>query len=233
MFLEIILVMNVTENYLNAKMILAERLKAVRQERGLTQQNVADIVSGMAGEALAAATYKQWENGTNAVTIKWIPYVCKALSCDVGYLFAEYDSFTRKVEDVCTQTGLSKNAAVIICDNRAAGNFISAFLEDEEIHNLIHETSEALKLHTMDILAPHVESDSDVQEILKDISLDPSMFLYGKAVVSRNDALKYSKLAIAKSLQEMFFRVIDRISRETLLPKLQKAEGGTTHAEEI
>ena len=40
------------------------------------------------------------------------------------------------------------------------------------------------------------------------------MFALGKAVIDRDDAMKYAKLALSQTVQEMLFRIIKRIASD-------------------
>lgn len=95
-----------TENTLKSAM--GERLRAVRENMGLSMQKVADLVG------VDKNRYAAWESGRNAVTLEWIPALCAVLGCDVGYLFGEYPEKTRTAADVCAVTGLSEQAVTTL-----------------------------------------------------------------------------------------------------------------------
>lgn len=104
-------------------------------------------------------------------------------------------------------------AITLLSDNPAAGNFVSAVFEDEGIHDLLHEVGEALKLESMSALRPPITAvDAEVSDYLSEISHDPILFALGKAVIDRDDAIKYAKLALSQTVQEMLFRIIKRIA---------------------
>ena len=66
------------------------------------------------------ATLKQWEYGNNQINIEWLPYLCAALHCDIGYIFGDYECRTRIAADISTQTGLSE-AAILNLKKNAYG----------------------------------------------------------------------------------------------------------------
>ena len=118
------------------------RLKAARQERGLTQFQVADTLSCMVSSTKEKldpnfdhrgkmyGRYKQWEYGYNTVPGHIIPYLCKILKCDAGYLFGEYTEKQHLQADICSSTGLSENAAKKMLQEMAYSSQISSTLHD-------------------------------------------------------------------------------------------------------
>ena len=79
------------------------RIKAARKDL-FSRQGLCDVVNRLAADdnrdiALNEATLKQWEYGNNRIDIEWIPYLCRALNCDVGYLIGDYEIRTREATD--------------------------------------------------------------------------------------------------------------------------------------
>lgn len=113
------------------------RLSAARKKEGLSRQLLCDTVNQLAEKdgrksLLHEATLKQWEYGNNPINIEWVPYLCAALHCDTGYIFGEYESRTRKVNDIREQTGLSECAILNLEKN--AGEYweaLNSVLESE------------------------------------------------------------------------------------------------------
>lgn len=97
------------------------RIKAARKDL-FSRQGLCDVVNRLAADdnrdiALNEATLKQWEYGNNRIDIEWIPYLCRALNCDVGYLIGDYECRTREATDIRAQTGLSETAILNLKKN--------------------------------------------------------------------------------------------------------------------
>ena len=121
-------------------------------------------------------------------------------------------------------------AITLLTDNPAAGNFVSAVFEDEGIHDLLHEVGEALKLEGMLALQPQAMATSVVDsDCLSEISHDTILFALGKAVIDRDDSIKYAKLALSQTVQEMLFRIIKRIAEDVAKDTKERS---CHHAEE-
>lgn len=118
------------------------RLKAARQECGLTQSEVAEQLSNKVSSAKEKldpnfdqlgkmfGRYKQWEYGNNTVPSHIIPHLCEILGCDAGYLFGEYAEKQHLHADICSSTGLSENAAKKMLQEMAFSSQISSALHD-------------------------------------------------------------------------------------------------------
>lgn len=61
---------------------------------------------------------KQWEYGNNPVDLEWIPALCKVLSVDVGFLFGEYEEYSRQASDIAAETGLSQKSIDNLIGNK-------------------------------------------------------------------------------------------------------------------
>ena len=97
------------------------RLKKARNARGLSRDDLSSLLttcprSPNTKEAFTVERLKKWEYGTNAVDVRWIPAICDTLSVDVGYLFGDYEEYTREAADVVKLTGLSEAAVNSILD---------------------------------------------------------------------------------------------------------------------
>lgn len=114
------------------------RIKAAREDL-FSRQGLCDVVNRLAADdnrdiALNEATLKQWEYGNNRIDIEWIPYLCRALNCDVGYLFGEYLEKHHESTDIRKETGLSEDSIVRLTEidkmDKPVKSVIHAFLDD-------------------------------------------------------------------------------------------------------
>lgn len=107
------------------KQIVGTRIKQARKDKGLSRIALAKgmCASSKASQEMSASKYvleelekrleariRQWESGANPVDIEWIPAICDVLSCDVGYLFGEYQEYRRVTSDIAKETGLHEKA---------------------------------------------------------------------------------------------------------------------------
>lgn len=97
---------------------MGERITRARIAKKLTHQKLADLISenenaplvdGVKG-SVTVDRLKRWEYSQNPVDLEWIPAICDVLSCDVGYLFGDYEEFCRETSDVVRETGLTVRA---------------------------------------------------------------------------------------------------------------------------
>lgn len=98
------------------KKIIGYRLKAARGKE-ISRQKLVNILNsrddrpviGDEKATLSLETLKKWEYGENPINIEWLPIICEVLSCDIGYLFGEYEEKQRETSDACKVTGLSES----------------------------------------------------------------------------------------------------------------------------
>ncbi len=112
-------------NSINIKKNIGQRLTDARKKAALSRKDLCDAVNQLAENDerelfLNEATLKQWEYGNNQINIEWLPYLCAALHCDIGYIFGDYECRTRIAADIRTQTGLSE-AAILNLKKNAYG----------------------------------------------------------------------------------------------------------------
>lgn len=95
-----------------AKAIVGNRIREAREGMNYSRSDFCNLLSSEreTQKPLMPDTLKQWEYGTNAVSIEWIPAICKVLDCDVGFLFAEYKCKHHETADASQVTGLSESA---------------------------------------------------------------------------------------------------------------------------
>ena len=189
-----------------------ERIKKERKLLKLSQDDFVERYGREIGISSRTTLYK-WEKGEGELSVWTLLKLSGIFGCDFGYLIGEYDCRKREATDIRAKTGLSETAIMLLLDHPAAGNFLSAVFEDEGIHDLLHEVGEALKLESMSALRPPITAvDAEVSDYLSEIDHDPTLFALGKAVIDRDDAIKYAKLALSQTIQEMLFRIIKQIA---------------------
>lgn len=104
----------------STKAMVGSRIQAARGK--MSRQQLVDILNNREDrpvikdkkDTISLETLKQWEYGNNPVNLEWLPVICNVLSCDVGYLFGEYEEKQREISDVCAFTGLSEKAAKLL-----------------------------------------------------------------------------------------------------------------------
>ena len=134
---------------IDAKKMVGENLKKARkaQFKGLSREKFCKIFitdiedhyeQTTGGEPpdnlvnLSEGRLKQWEYGVNPIDFQFIPFLCKCLKIDVGFLFGEYEEFTRQVSDVVNETGLTQENAEKLKhykSDKTVINFLNMFIE--------------------------------------------------------------------------------------------------------
>ena len=209
--------------------IVGERIKKERKAMRISQDAFVEKYGQKLSISSRTTLYK-WERGEGELSIWNILELSNIFGCSPGYLIGEYDCRKREAADIKAKTGLSEMAITLLTDNPAAGNFVSAVFEDEGIHDLLHEVGEALKLEGMLALQPQAMATSVVDsDCLSEISHDTILFALGKAVIDRDDSIKYAKLALSQTVQEMLFRIIKRIAEDVAKDTKERS---CHHAEE-
>lgn len=95
-----------------------DRLRSRRKELKYTQEALANKMQEL-GVEVETQTFKKWEVIGNQSSVGqkkscssyYIPALCKALDCDVEYLFGNSPTPHKEIADVAEATGLSKKAA--------------------------------------------------------------------------------------------------------------------------
>ena len=153
----------------SVKQIVGNRIKQARKDKGLSRIALAKgmCASSRASQEMTASKYvleelekrleariRQWESGANPVDIEWIPAICDVLSCDVGYLFGDYDGHTRVFADITRETGLSedaiKNIVKVKSLNQEYVDALSAFVEDSNLEYFLYLIGKRIKYTDME-----------------------------------------------------------------------------------
>lgn len=94
----------------SVKAIIGKRLRQARERKGYKRQQLCDelqqSVLAPGTREINQSALKQWELGTNAINIEWIPAICGILGVDVGYLFGNYEGDTKEKTDVASSLNL-------------------------------------------------------------------------------------------------------------------------------
>lgn len=139
---------------------------------------------------------KQWEYGNNPVELEWIPAICEALNCDVGYLFGEYEEYTIDKQKIKEKTGLSTEAIDWLLKNKIENpQFINALNELFEYDDLADTLFSAIFDFTLSHFSNIVVYDS-----LKN--------------TNKRMGSGESKRILKFSVQECFSDILDRIWSE-------------------
>lgn len=101
------------------KTTIGERLLTARTKKKLRRKDFVDILNqyenipvnkSNSQDFISEQRLKKWESGENPISLEWIPLICDALSCDIGYLFGSYEEDDFSTHKTCEYTGLSPEA---------------------------------------------------------------------------------------------------------------------------
>ena len=85
--------------------LIGERIRQRRKDFKMTQNQLAEKMG------LDRSAISKWEKGTQAIPVYELHRLCQVLSCDVGYLFGDYDTPRKAISDLAALTCLSDRAA--------------------------------------------------------------------------------------------------------------------------
>lgn len=139
------------------KKTIGINIKRARKEKKLSMQAFADILAAnekapvLRGkpDTISVDRLKMWENGTNPVELEWIPAFCDVLGCEVGFLFGEYEEYTKQKANICRETGLTEKAIdslIGLHDYGPTDSFktLVSLLENEEIWKFLGNKEEKI-----------------------------------------------------------------------------------------
>lgn len=127
---------------------LGELIAELRQDRGLTQKELGDIL------CVSSGTISNYENGVTLPPLERMIALATIFDCDVAYLLGDYSKEKKDNSDICDMTGLSEKAVSRLLlyksqysDNVDSLNFLleSDNLEDVLYHMLKRSFKEQLK----------------------------------------------------------------------------------------
>ena len=93
----------------NEGVAFRERLKRLREKKGLTQQEFADCLI-IKGSTVSIESIRNWEQGFNMPGIDALIAICRFFECDVDYILGNIDCKTHDMEWIKKETGLSEEA---------------------------------------------------------------------------------------------------------------------------
>lgn len=107
--------MNDIWKYEQRKAQIGKRIKNERNQKKLSQQELADAISAMLNsdpdcKGIGQNTVSNWEKGITLPPLSKLIALSNIFDCDIGYLLCDYDEPTRNLADVVEQTGLSGEA---------------------------------------------------------------------------------------------------------------------------
>lgn len=93
----------------NEGVAFRERLKELREKKGLTQQEFAERLI-IKGSTVSIDSIRNWEQGFNMPGIDALIAICRFFECDVDYILGNIDCKTHDMEWIKKETGLSEEA---------------------------------------------------------------------------------------------------------------------------
>jgi len=182
------------------KKIVGGRLKAARENVGCSRQEAVDRIAASSlapvfekHPTLGIDRYKKWEYGENPIEIEWLPAICEVYNCDVGYLFGEYQEYTKDRQRIRDKTKLSKNAVDWLLKNK---------VENPHLVNTLNEL---------------FEYDGIADELFSSI-FEYALSHFSHIIVSDNVRGKKEELSLSASermlkysVQECFSSALDKI----------------------
>lgn len=112
--------------------VIGERIKNLRKEKGWTQDKLAERLSKK------RQTISAWEDGRITLTVDKLIEICNLFECDMGYILGEHDTKKRITADIQEVIGLSEEAiALLMLCVDSKDNFLSQKTILDTINNLL------------------------------------------------------------------------------------------------
>lgn len=123
-------------NKLHSKecVMFRNRLKGLRERKGLTQQELADCLN-IKGSSVSIDTIRNWEQGFSMPSVETLAAICRFFDCDFDYILGNIDSKTHDMEWIKSETGLTEDSIKNIQSIWVKNNF-DLFHEDAPTDNL-------------------------------------------------------------------------------------------------
>ena len=121
---------------------IGKRIKSERKLLGKSQEELSGDLK------VKRSTVGSWENGKTLPSLQTMINMCKMFNCEMGYLLCEegYEEKTRKITDICRETGFSEDAVNVLKENRmnAHSDFVNRYIiNGAEISQAIERLREA------------------------------------------------------------------------------------------
>lgn len=180
------------------------RLKALRNDKKWTQQNLADSME------VDLKTVRNWENAKldppacNGMKLSHFINLCEKLECDPEYLIGDLPTRRKTTSDIVSETGLSKMAAESLAQIKEEGHTITGsakiMLLNAMLEDVMFLENAANVLYALHM----IPEDSSIEISFHDKNGASS----GKAFISDNSN-DLRRLYMA-DLQNIIFRFISR-----------------------
>ena len=198
------------------EILIAERLRGLREETGRTQQEVVDELQELTGEIVSRQTVSKYENGSISPPYEMLVAFSGLYHVTTDYLLGISDDKNPYAMDAAAYTGLSPEALKVLHDVFAVGQRAISILNKIILHRdfrallvsmslLEHRASEIEKVKIRNNMDP----DSMVMQSKRDQSLYNAINKeYGLAVILKGiDAVRYETGKVGNSLQKIVFGV--------------------------
>ena len=123
---------------------IGKRIKSERKLLGKSQEELSGDLK------VKRSTVGSWENGKTLPSLQTMINMCKMFNCEMGYLLCEegYEEKTRKITDICRETGLSAEAVEKLRIYKDC-EFLGVDFIDKFIKSAIGESGEECLLETI------------------------------------------------------------------------------------
>ena len=178
---------------------IGKRIKSERKLLGKSQEELSGDLK------VKRSTVGSWENGKTLPSFQTMINMCKMFNCEMGYLLCEegYEEKTRKITDICRETGLSAEAVEILMEEKKRLNKIDEW--NEKKNWFVEHKSRSLMLEV-------------IERIIKN----------DKYIQTEIEKLKTNKWNIKGLEEDENFKDIEKAFNEALKEKIswQYADGG-------
>lgn len=127
--------------YENRKKEIGKRLKAMREERGMSKKEVLSCIylSESSHKSLSA-----WEAGERLPDLESLARMAELFDCDIGYLLGDYEQKKRRSSDVVSELGLSPLAAANLVAIKEHSNGVDFWAETLQFLSFLLERSSSI-----------------------------------------------------------------------------------------
>ena len=116
--------------------ILSDRLAAMRESRGLTQQNVVDMSNGLIG---TIQVYSNYEKGKRNPDYETLCRLATIYGVTTDFLLGRTDEELPQIKETHETTGLSYHAISVFEGIQEASRFVNAIFASDELRDIFHE----------------------------------------------------------------------------------------------